>query len=292
MLHVAWQPTFDFKLLQQPMADAVDDLTELTDFSTSKVARALLDRWQNGDIFTSIHPPTLVYLHDSSASSQLYSESYIEAYMSADMANYAERLPPHIYDLLERALLETSDKPQVIFNVGSFAAGQSVLVQRMLEYCAARSDLHRKSNTGAAAAQSARAVDLERLTAVSDIMGAFCSDADIADVSYAGQAIQLAFDQFGVLAGAKVRALLLDARPVSTNGFPMLRFLHNGLTDKEQFPLLLHLRRDTEENRECRAGFLKIQSALDALNVTRQTQQDLYGFLVAIIFLRMPSLPL
>ena len=296
-----------------------DDLTSMgihgAPITKQGILLALRQRYAAEEVYSAVQSSSLICVNPNKPL-PIFNDEYMDAYTNADLDAADFSLPPHVFEIAERAyrqLLHTDQQQQqqqsqTIVMTGVSGAGKTETMKTLISYFATKSFimLDYLMQSGGLSADVRQDTSIEmHLAEFAPILEAFGQAATVhnAHSSRFGSVMRLYFDARGTLTGAHLSALFMEKtrvvyRSELEGNFHIFHYLLAGLADEEINQNAWNLSPDPSFYRyllpvppavrsldDDKAAWIRVGRALRECGFTQQQMDTMWETLAAILHL-------
>ncbi|EXJ80274.1 hypothetical protein A1O1_08416 [Capronia coronata CBS 617.96] len=280
-------------LMNPPMFEAAEDLTNLSHLNEPAILQAIKLRYAQKEIYT-YSGIVLIATNPFARVDSLYVPQMVQVYAGKQRASQA----PHLFAIAEESYTDMlrDSRNQTVVVSGESGAGKTVSAKYIMRYFATR---------GAPGQTSKGRGDViseteEQILATNPVMEAFGNAKTTRNdnSSRFGKYIEIMFDKSTNIIGARIRTYLLERsrlvfQPLKERNYHIFYQLVAGATDEERQELGLlpveefdYLNQGNEpsiDGVDDAAEFTATRKSLTTINVSDSTQKEIFRILAALL---------
>ncbi|KAK4945132.1 Myosin type-2 heavy chain 1 [Elasticomyces elasticus] len=277
-------------LMNPPMFEAAEDLTNLSHLNEPAILQAIRLRYSQKEIYT-YSGIVLIATNPFARVDSLYVPQMVQVYAGKQRASQA----PHLFAIAEEAYTDMlrDSRNQTVVVSGESGAGKTVSAKYIMRYFATR------GSPGQTRADSISETE-EQILATNPVMEAFGNAKTTRNdnSSRFGKYIEIMFDKQTDIIGARIRTYLLERsrlvfQPLRERNYHIFYQLVAGATAEErqelgllpveEFDYLNQGNDPTIEGVDDAAEFAATRKSLSTINVSQHTQKEIFRILGALL---------
>ncbi|EXJ86481.1 hypothetical protein A1O3_03432 [Capronia epimyces CBS 606.96] len=283
-------------LMNPPMFEAAEDLTNLSHLNEPAILQAIKLRYAQKEIYT-YSGIVLIATNPFARVDSLYVPQMVQVYAGKQRASQA----PHLFAIAEEAYTDMlrDSRNQTVVVSGESGAGKTVSAKYIMRYFATRGA---PGQTGKGKKGRADAISEteEQILATNPVMEAFGNAKTTRNdnSSRFGKYIEIMFDKNTDIIGAKIRTYLLERsrlvfQPLKERNYHIFYQLVAGATDEERqelgllpvedFDFLNQGNEPSIDGVDDAAEFAATRKSLSTINVSDSTQKEIFRILAALL---------
>ncbi|KAJ4537800.1 Myosin type-2 heavy chain 1 [Exophiala dermatitidis] len=283
-------------LMNPPMFEAAEDLTNLSHLNEPAILQAIKLRYAQKEIYT-YSGIVLIATNPFARVDSLYVPQMVQVYAGKQRASQA----PHLFAIAEEAYTDMlrDSRNQTVVVSGESGAGKTVSAKYIMRYFATRG-APGQTGKGRKPRPDAISETEEQILATNPVMEAFGNAKTTRNdnSSRFGKYIEIMFDKNTDIIGARIRTYLLERsrlvfQPLKERNYHIFYQLVAGATDEERQELSLlpveefdYLNQGNEpsiDGVDDAAEFAATRTSLSTINVSESTQKEIFRILAALL---------
>ncbi|KIV90926.1 hypothetical protein PV10_05527 [Exophiala mesophila] len=283
-------------LMNPPMFEAAEDLTNLSHLNEPAILQAIKLRYAQKEIYT-YSGIVLIATNPFARVDSLYVPQMVQVYAGKQRASQA----PHLFAIAEEAYTDMlrDSRNQTVVVSGESGAGKTVSAKYIMRYFATRG-APGQSSKGTKTRADAISETEEQILATNPVMEAFGNAKTTRNdnSSRFGKYIEIMFDTHTDIIGARIRTYLLERsrlvfQPLKERNYHIFYQLvagsspeereELGLFPVEEFDYLNQGNDPVIDGVDDAAEFTATRKSLSTINVSEQTQRDIFRILAALL---------
>lgn len=283
-------------LMNPPMFEAAEDLTNLSHLNEPAILQAIKLRYAQKEIYT-YSGIVLIATNPFARVDSLYVPQMVQVYAGKQRASQA----PHLFAIAEEAYTDMlrDSRNQTVVVSGESGAGKTVSAKYIMRYFATRGAPGQVSKGSKARADAISQTE-EQILATNPVMEAFGNAKTTRNdnSSRFGKYIEIMFDPNTNIIGARIRTYLLERsrlvfQPLKERNYHIFYQLVAGATEAERQELGLlsvenfdYLNQGNEpmiDGVDDAAEFAATRESLSTINVSERTQREIFRVLAALL---------
>lgn len=283
-------------LMNPPMFEAAEDLTNLSHLNEPAILQAIKLRYAQKEIYT-YSGIVLIATNPFARVDSLYVPQMVQVYAGKQRASQA----PHLFAIAEEAYTDMlrDSRNQTVVVSGESGAGKTVSAKYIMRYFATRGSPG-QSSKGTKSRADAISETEEQILATNPVMEAFGNAKTTRNdnSSRFGKYIEIMFDTHTDIIGARIRTYLLERsrlvfQPLKERNYHIFYQLvagsspeereDLGLLPVEEFDYLNQGNDPVIDGVDDAAEFAATRKSLSTINVSGQTQKDIFRILAALL---------
>ncbi|KAG9786070.1 myosin-2, partial [Aureobasidium melanogenum] len=283
-------------LMNPPMFEAAEDLTNLSHLNEPAILQAIKLRYAQKEIYT-YSGIVLIATNPFARVDSLYVPQMVQVYAGKQRASQA----PHLFAIAEEAYTDMlrDSRNQTVVVSGESGAGKTVSAKYIMRYFATRG-APGQTGKGRKPRPDAISETEEQILATNPVMEAFGNAKTTRNdnSSRFGKYIEIMFDKNTDIIGARIRTYLLERsrlvfQPLKERNYHIFYQLVAGATDEERQELSLlpveefdYLNQGNEpsiDGVDDAAEFAATRKSLSTINVSESTQKEIFRILAALL---------
>ena len=285
-------------LMNPPMFEAAEDLTNLSHLNEPAILQAIRLRYAQKEIYT-YSGIVLIATNPFARVDSLYVPQMVQVYTGKQRNSQA----PHLFAIAEEAYTDMlrDVRNQTVVVSGESGAGKTVSAKYIMRYFATRNTPGQASKGSTGRADTISATE-EQILATNPVMEAFGNAKTTRNdnSSRFGKYIEIMFDKETDIVGARIRTYLLERsrlvfQPLKERNYHIFYQLVAGASEQqrqelgllpvEQFEYLNQGADPVIDGVDDAAEFTLTKKAFTTINVSDETQKDIFRILGALLHL-------